>query len=57
MDDGSAILAVFGYPAAPPSPVIVGLTGCRTVANGHLTRTASLPPGPVLLSRLDAILG
>lgn len=57
MDDGSAIVAVFGYPEPPSSPVTVGLTGCRIVSNGHVTRTASLPPGPTLLAQLTSILG
>lgn len=57
MDDGSAILAIFTYPTAPPDPVSIGLTGCRIVTNGHLTRTASLPPGPTLLARLSTLLG
>lgn len=57
MDDGSAILAVFSYAGPPTSPVTVGLTGCRIVGNGHITRTASLPPGPMLIAQLTAILG
>jgi hypothetical protein len=57
MDDGSAIVALFGYSTAPTDLVSVGLTGCRIVQNGHLTRSASLPPGPALIARLDSLLG
>jgi hypothetical protein len=57
MDDGSATLALFGYSTAPIDEVSVGLTGCRVVQNGYLTRTASLTPGPALLARLASLLG
>jgi hypothetical protein len=57
MDDGSAVLAIFGYRTAPPVEVSVGLTGCRVVQNGAITRTASLTPGPALLARLASLLG
>jgi hypothetical protein len=57
MDDGSEILAIFRYVDAPPDPISVGLTGCQIVSNGHLTRTASLPPGPALLHQLTSLLG
>jgi hypothetical protein len=56
MDDGSTILAIFGYPQPPSSPATVAPTGCRIVGNGHLTRTASLAPGPTLIERLNSIL-
>jgi len=57
MDDGSAIVARFIYTTGPTDPVSVGLTGCRIVQNGHLTRTASLEPGPALIDRLESLLG
>jgi hypothetical protein len=56
MDDGSEIVASFLYREAPPDPVTVGLSGCEIVANGRLTRTASLPPGPALLDQLTALV-
>jgi hypothetical protein len=57
MDDGTADLAVFSYSGSPLNPVTVGLTGCRIVTNGRVTRTASLAPGPTLLTRLGALIG
>jgi len=57
MDNGSTDLAIFEYPTPPAARISVGLSGCRIVQNGHLTRTASLAPGPALLERLGALLG
>jgi hypothetical protein len=56
-DSGAAIIAFFRYGSASKSddPVTVGLSGCVTVTNGHLTRTAIWPPGPTLLRRLEAL--
>jgi hypothetical protein len=56
MDDGSAIIATFGYANAAPDPVQVGLKGCRTVSNGRVTRTAIAPAGPVLIGSLERLL-
>lgn len=56
LDDGSEILAIFRYPSGAPNPVSVGLTGCQIVSNGHVNRTASLPPGPTLIGQLEALL-
>lgn len=56
MDDGSEILAIFAYAHTQPDPVEIGLSGCLLVSNGHLTRTASLPPGPALLAELARLL-
>jgi hypothetical protein len=57
MDDGTALVALFSYVSPPADPVTVGLSGCRIVQNGHVTRTASLKPGPALISRLQALIG
>ena len=56
MDDGSAIIASFGYATGAPDPVQVGLKGCRTVSNSRLTRTASSPAGVALVSLLERLL-
>jgi hypothetical protein len=41
LDDGSAIVAFFGYPRGPQDPVRIGLSGCLLVTNGHLHREAT----------------
>jgi hypothetical protein len=41
MDDGSQIIALLAYPHAHAARISVGLTGCRTVTNGYVVRTAS----------------
>ena len=56
LDDGSEIVATFLYRGAPPDPVTVALSGCEIVSDGHLARTASLPPGPALLGRLTMLV-
>jgi len=56
MDDGSAIIASFGYANGAPDPVQVGLNGCRTVSNGRLNRTASSPAGAALVRLLERLL-
>jgi hypothetical protein len=56
MDDGSEILAIFGYPSGTTDTVSIGLTGCQLVTNGRITRTASRPPGPALLATLGRLL-
>jgi hypothetical protein len=56
MDDGSEITATFGYRSAASVYLDVGLTGCRTVSNGHLTRTASSPGGSRLIDQLTSLL-
>ena len=56
-DDGSADLAVFAYAGSPDDIVTVGLSGCATVTNGHISRTAALTPGPALLDRLANLVG
>src|SRR5579862_4984692 len=45
MDDGSELVASFTYPDAAPATVSVGLTGCRMVTNGRITRSASTAAG------------
>lgn len=39
-DDGSQIVALLAYPGRHVVTIGVGLTGCRVVANGSVTRTA-----------------
>ena len=46
-DDGSQVIAHFGYPNGAISVVTVGLTGCNNVTNGNISRTA-YPSDPVL---------
>jgi hypothetical protein len=57
MDNGSAILALFGYAVLPTDEVSVGLSGCQVVTNGRVTRTASLGPGPALVAELSRLVG
>jgi hypothetical protein len=56
MDDGSAIIATFGYANGAPDPVQFGLKGCRTVSNSRLRRTASSPTGAALVNLLERLL-
>ena len=46
-DDASQVIAHFGYTSGAISAVTVGLTGCNTVTNGRIDRTA-YPSDPVL---------
>ena len=60
-DDASQIVALLGYPHGRTVPVSVGLTGCRSVTNGTVQRTASgsgTPPtfGPRLVRHLQRLL-
>jgi hypothetical protein len=56
MDDGSAILATFVYPAGPVATVRVGLRGCRTVTGLHPpVRTAASPGGARLIANLERL--
>ncbi len=52
MDDGSEITAGFRYARATPVAVTVGLTGCRNVSNGRLSRTAASTTGARLVDQL-----
>ena len=52
-DDGSEILAGFGYSAGPSDPVTVSLTGCTAATNGQISRVAT----SALLSRLKGLVG
>jgi hypothetical protein len=56
MDDGSEFLARFQYPHSGPTTVSVGLTGCRTVTNGRLTRSAASTAGSRLVAQLTSLL-
>ena len=56
-DDGPADLAVFACAGSPDDVVTVGLSGCATVTNGHVSRTAALTPGAALLDRLANLVG
>jgi hypothetical protein len=56
MDDGSEITANFRYAHSTPVAVTVGLTGCRNVSNGRLTRTADSTTGARLLAQLMRLL-
>jgi hypothetical protein len=56
LDDGSAVLAIFGYDAQPPDPVSIGLSGCLIVGNGYLVRSARSSDGMQLLQGLEALL-
>lgn len=56
MDDGSEITATFRYPQQAAVTIEVGLTGCRTVSRGNLTRTASSAAGSRLIDQLTALV-
>lgn len=60
-DDLSQVVALLAYPHGRTVPVSVGLTGCRSVTNGTVQRTASgfgTPPtfGPELVHHLQHLL-
>ncbi len=60
-DDLSQILALLVYPGGRELTISVGLTGCETVTNGGLRRTAAgmgSPPafGPQLVARLERLI-
>jgi hypothetical protein len=57
MDDGSEIAATFLFAHRAAVLVTVELTGCTTVTNGHVTRTAATGAGPKLIARLEALVG
>ncbi len=38
MDDGTEIIAGFGYNSAPGNPVTVNVSGCESADNGHISR-------------------
>jgi len=59
-DDGSQILAILSYPTGWTVPITMGLSGCNSVTNGIVRRTASgfgSPPaaGPQLLAELERL--
>lgn len=47
-DDGSRILALFGYPEEAPAVVEISLTGCEGVANGRAPWSEIGPLGSML---------
>lgn len=51
-DDGSEIVARFTYPHAPVDPVVVDLTGCQGVGNGHVERWLK---DPMLIRELQKL--
>jgi|GEM_PF-1532588 len=56
-DDGSEIVATFGYPIGGDAVVQIGLTGCRIVSASHPpVRTASGKRGKNLLAQLTALV-
>jgi hypothetical protein len=56
-DTGGAELAIFTYRRAPDDPIMVGLSGCEIVSNGHAARSAAFPPdGPALVDHLAMLL-
>jgi hypothetical protein len=56
MDDGSAITATFEYPEAKADVVRLELTGCQTVSNGKLLKSAASAAGKLLVGRLRHLL-
>jgi hypothetical protein len=56
-DNGTEMLAFFSYPTQPALRLTISLTGCEVITNGHVARTASLPPGATLLARLTELVG
>jgi hypothetical protein len=52
-DFGDAIVAYFTYASGPAASVSVGLSGCETVTNGQLTRTARKSD---LVARLERLV-
>ncbi len=56
MDDGSELVASFEFPHSGPATVSIGLTGCRTVTNGRLTRSAAGAAGSRLVAQLTSLL-
>jgi len=54
-DTGALIIAYFHDPHAADDIVSVDTSGCEPVSNGHVHRTASLPPGPQLVRELEAM--
>jgi hypothetical protein len=56
MDDGSAIVAIFGYAKQPSDPVRIGLKGCLVVGNDYVTRTAASSTGTRLVRTLEQLV-
>jgi hypothetical protein len=47
-DFGDAVIAIFAYPTGDADPVTVGLSGCQSVGNGHLSRLAGFARSAVV---------
>jgi hypothetical protein len=56
LDDGSELTARFAYVHAAAVLVTLNLTGCRTVTNGRVSRTASGSAGSRLIEQLSALV-
>lgn len=56
MDDGGEIAVTFRYARGGVELVTIGLTGCATVTNGRVTRTAATGTGPKLIERLEELV-
>ena len=56
MDDGSEITGRFTYPHGAAVLLTVGLTGCRTVTNGRIVRSAAGSGGSALIEQLTALV-
>lgn len=56
-DNGTAIVAFFRYGSAPDAddPVTINLSGCSSVTNGRLQRSAVSSPGFRLVRQLEAL--
>lgn len=56
LDNGTEMLAFFSYPTKSALRLTISLSGCEVITNGHVARTASLPPGATLLARLTQLV-
>jgi len=54
-DDGSQVLAIFGYPRRDPVTIRVKMRGCQVVTNGVITRWATTAAGERLVGRLSRL--
>lgn len=52
-DDGESVVADFSYATDAPDPVSVGLSGCQSVSNGHVSR---LGAGKPVISRIAGLI-
>jgi hypothetical protein len=54
-DDASRIVALVTYPRRRVLTLDIELSGCQTVSNGRVHKTAARPPGPALLATLKRL--